>query len=70
MRVPSNEAPQVQLHLPLRKGTDLLTVQSDPGPVTVDNIMHNGDLRAISVRMSLPTLKVDKPKKSKKKRGG
>jgi hypothetical protein len=51
LEVPAGRAINVKVSLRLHRGAQAIQLTTDPAPVVADQVMHNGDLRALSVRV-------------------
>jgi hypothetical protein len=51
LEVPAGRTIKVKVALWLHRGAQRIQMTTDPGPVPADQVLHNGDLRALSVRI-------------------
>jgi hypothetical protein len=49
-KLSSTEITKVKIPLRLRQGLHTIAISANPGPVVVNDVLHNNDLRTISVR--------------------
>lgn len=56
LTVPPNAAVRFDAPVRLARGLHKAQIITDPGPVVVDSVLHNSDLRAIAVRVQVPKI--------------
>lgn len=57
-KVPADRSRKMRVPVDLREGLQKLEVLTDPPPAVVDQILHNGDLRALSIRLREPRIEL------------
>lgn len=63
-RLSATELSTINVPVGLKKGLQVYRITATPGPVVIDDVLHNGDRRRAAIRAKKPEVSVQKPRRS------